>query len=394
MASKRRRITLLRKIIYTSITCFLVLFLLEATVRGRAWYRYGKSTTKDYLYYDSELDLRYPFPGSERKGSKTSWKINSLGFRGDEMSVEKPPRTVRIACLGASTTFCGEASSNATAWPHQLQTLLQAEYPQTRIEVINAGVPGYRITHSLKNLTTRVLPLQPDVVILYHANNDIVSDTRHVAKARKLLSNAESGPNLITWVSHYSMLVDLAQKNIKIKAGRANTQSGKLSEIPADLPKQFVANLNEIHEVLKKNNIVLILSAFQVKYRRDQPRHVQIANADVAFYYMPWMSIEGMLDAVDVYNQAIVGYAQAQGVLVLTETDRFPADDVHFADCMHLSDRGCQSMARRFADFIVEQEVVADLLGRVPGDLSSDNTSISESQSGARQKLPGDNHRE
>jgi hypothetical protein len=109
---------------------------------------------------------------------------------------------------------------------------------------------------------------------------------------------------------------------------------------------------------------------------------------------MPWMSIEGMLDAVDVYNQAIVGYAQAQGVLVLMETDRFPADDVHFADCMHLSDRGCQSMARRFADFIVEQEVVADLLGRLPGDLSSDNSLISEGQSGAWQKLSGEKDQE
>jgi hypothetical protein len=47
-----------------------------------------------------------------------------------------------------------------------------------------------------------------------------------------------------------------------------------------------------------------------VKFRPNQPREVQIANADVEFYYMPWMSIDGMFDAMDTYNQAILDYAR------------------------------------------------------------------------------------
>ena len=50
--------------------------------------------------------------------------------------------------------------------------------------MINAGVPGYVVTESLKNLEHRVLPLEPDLVIYYEANNDMAIDTRALARSR------------------------------------------------------------------------------------------------------------------------------------------------------------------------------------------------------------------
>ena len=40
-----------------------------------------------------------------------------------------------------------------------------------------------------------------------------------------------------------------------------------------------------------------------------QPRETQIDNASIAFYYMPWMTIDGLLDGMDLYNSASCGYA-------------------------------------------------------------------------------------
>ena len=81
-----------------------------------------------------------------------------------------------------------------------------------------------------------------------------------------------------------------------------------------------------------------MLSTFIVKYRRIQDRATQIANADVAFYYMPWMSIDGMLDAMDVYNQAILDYA-TRAACPCRRPERSLADAEHFTDCMHLPTR-------------------------------------------------------
>lgn len=166
----RRKLSTRRKLAYGSLCLVAFLLLGEAAVRVRAWIRYGHagtSFTDDLLVEDPVTGLRIPQPGYQVKAAKVAFTINSLGFRGEEITLEKPPNTLRIACVGASTTFCGEVSSNEATWPHQLQERLQALYPDVRIQVINAGIPGYVASLSLKNLRLRVLPLQPDLVIYF-----------------------------------------------------------------------------------------------------------------------------------------------------------------------------------------------------------------------------------
>jgi hypothetical protein len=72
----------------------------------------------------------------------------------------------------------------------------------------------------------------------------------------------------------------------------------------------------------------------------------------VAFYYMPWMSIDGMLDAMDRYNAAIVEYGRTHDVAVVDDRETIPPDAEHFSDCMHLIDKGAEEMARRFVRFL------------------------------------------
>ena len=110
-----RPIPVRRKILYLVILVVLLLAMCEAGLRARAWIRYGSasSSVRDpLLTYDAAADLYAPTPGYEVKGAKIHIKINSLGFRGDEFSKVKPAHTFRIVCLGASTTFSAEVSSN------------------------------------------------------------------------------------------------------------------------------------------------------------------------------------------------------------------------------------------------------------------------------------------
>src|SRR5262249_4427880 len=102
---------------------------------------------------------------------------------------------------------------------------------------------------------------------------------------------------------------------------------------------------------------------YLVKYRRGQERAVQIANADVAFFYMPWMTIDDLLDGIDYYNQAIVQYARSQRIPVVEDRESIPADSKHFADCMHLTDAGCTTMAGRFARFLESNKMIDRIIG-------------------------------
>jgi hypothetical protein len=114
------RILTHRKVVYAAAMALAVLFVGEAGLRVRAWIRYGSPATgvrDPILEYDKDADVYIRRAGYEAQGGRIHIKINSLGFRGDEFTVEKPPPTVRIACLGASTTFCAEASWNHRRGP-------------------------------------------------------------------------------------------------------------------------------------------------------------------------------------------------------------------------------------------------------------------------------------
>ena len=279
------------------------------------------------LVPDAATGLRVPKPGFEQHAAKVSLSINSLGFRGGEITKQKPPRTIRIAAVGASTTFCGEVS-DAEAWPARLQEILQRAHPGIAIQVINAGVPGYVASESLENLRARVMVLEPDLVIYYEANNDMARDTRALAVSQGLIPAAPS--SLMRTLSNNSLLFDLAQKNVRILMARTSSDA-KLGDLPADLPTRYIAKLDEMRRLTADRGIDFVLSTFIVKYRRDQPRATQIQNASIAFFYMPWLTIEGLLDGTELVQPCPDEITPAShGLPIVDDRDSVPGDDQEF----------------------------------------------------------------
>jgi lysophospholipase L1-like esterase len=124
-----------------------------------------------WVVYDP-LTLRRNQPGF----AKHDVRINALGFRGEEIARRKPRGTLRIVCIGDSTTFGVWRDSPmiirfAVDYPASLQRRLRAEGDQ-RVEVVNAGVLGYTTAEGLALYLSRVLELDPDVVTVRLGNND------------------------------------------------------------------------------------------------------------------------------------------------------------------------------------------------------------------------------
>jgi lysophospholipase L1-like esterase len=122
----------------------------ENTVRGRF-------ACFPYLPYVLNPD----FPGH-----------NSLGFRGEEFTEKKPAGVRRLACLGASTTYGGQKDAT-DSYPAHLGKLL--ENTGNEWEVVNAGILGQMAHEILINLELRVLPLDPDVVVILPSRNEVVA---------------------------------------------------------------------------------------------------------------------------------------------------------------------------------------------------------------------------
>lgn len=167
--------------IFCLVWTVLLLGVLEGGLRFYAYVRAERARgrglpppaeRRDYQVLDPILGYALK-PGYSAKGIS----INSLGFRGPEFTPEKPKGTTRIFAIGDSTTF--GLSGEECPYPVQMQWLLDAAYRPGKFQVINAGVEGYGMDYALRLLETRIIPLSPDIVIMYIGWNDLYSTSPH-----------------------------------------------------------------------------------------------------------------------------------------------------------------------------------------------------------------------
>lgn len=109
--------------------------------------------------------------------SKLPW-FNEQQFPG-----QKPPGTLRIFCLGGSTTQ-GQPYDDAVAFPGWLRELLH-EGASSQWEVINAGgisYASYRVTVLMEELSA----YEPDLFIIYTGHNEFLEERTYSGMRRRL----------------------------------------------------------------------------------------------------------------------------------------------------------------------------------------------------------------
>lgn len=134
------------------------------------------------------------FPGetkfTESPDRKERWpvRINNHGFRGADFELAKPPGTIRILTLGASSTF-GYHDRDDETYPYLLgQELQRLAAPGQRVEVINFAIPHAMTDNVLAMLLAEGFALQPDLVTFYEGANDaaVIEPRSGVAPDRTL----------------------------------------------------------------------------------------------------------------------------------------------------------------------------------------------------------------
>ena len=110
-------------------------------------------------------------------GAAVRITTNSFGLRGAELVVPKPNNVFRIVCLGDEQLLAPQTAASKT-FCVRLQNLLQ---PRTgfRVEVVNAGVPGYCPLLSFLQVRHSLLTLQADLFILNFDMSDVSDDHRY-----------------------------------------------------------------------------------------------------------------------------------------------------------------------------------------------------------------------
>ena len=119
-------------------------------------------------------------PGLDVDLGSFTLRTSSLGLRGPEVEVPKPPGTFRILVLGDSVAF-GWGVDDEVSFLRRWEQELRARGGGRRWEVVNTGHPMYDTTQELALLREVGLALEPDLVLLVYVVND-VEPTREVVE--------------------------------------------------------------------------------------------------------------------------------------------------------------------------------------------------------------------
>ncbi|MDH5673888.1 MAG: GDSL-type esterase/lipase family protein [Myxococcales bacterium] len=274
---------------------------IEVANRSLTDFRYHHILADDHHEFDAELFWR--------PRASTS-VFNSQGYRGKELSEQKPPNAIRILAVGDSNTLGWfEEGLN---WPQYLEQLLD----QPEVTVTNAGVWGYSSHQGLARFK-RALRFEPDAVIISFGGNDA------------------HGVNISDWEfarrrareSVYSRL-RLGQLWLAAAEGRRAKQG--LVLVPRVSVERYEAHLEAMLDIAERRGIeVLLLTR---PYVGPLP---------------PWNSWKRQAPQ---YHAATVHVATAHSAPLIDVFAEFRDQDRYFRDESHFNDEGHHRMARMLYD--------------------------------------------
>ena len=139
--------------------------------------------------------LQPGFGGWFSKEGQAWVQANSLGFRDEEHSEQKPKDELRIAVLGDSYVEAAQVALDDTFWK-VMESELNDRNSQKSTTVMGFGVSGFGTAQELLTYRHYVKPLQPDVVVLAMTlTNDLRNNSKALEPVQErpffVLSNGE-----------------------------------------------------------------------------------------------------------------------------------------------------------------------------------------------------------
>ena len=299
--------------------------------------------------------------------------IDREGFRGPEVAVDKPPGEMRIMAIGSSTTFDPVVSGDQATWPARLQFWLHQLAPNQPVEVVNAGVPGYRVLDDVIRLETELFRYQPDVIILYEGHNDLSGAFGRRREQGSVATDTPGEVPVVTpwghWLSRHSLfygkLVDRLLVLRYLSSGRraltrAQAAGPSDDEIIESGAQQFERDLTFFLTVARSLGARIVIPAMVhvsgvgTEGERDSTLLHEWSHS------LPFASPETVLRGYVRYN-AVLHQVAGRFAATWVPTDSFGLAGPEWygrSDPIHFNDRGADRMARRLAEALVASGVL------------------------------------
>mgnify|MGYP003671418088 CR=1 FL=1 len=273
----------------------------------------------------------------------------------------KPEGTYRIFFVGGSTTE-NIALPDEETFPEIVQAKLRERLGGTpKVCTVNTGISGNTIVDSFSLISHRILALEPDLIVVLHATNDMrisMSDRFDPTHYDDLVKHKKV--RFSDFMEDNSRLFSLSvqlRKGLfglsgaeRYKTRRASIPFSKGLDPGVGLP-HFRRYLGMISAVCQEAKVPVVFMTQPSLYKPNNT-----PEEDAAF----WLGVINhgevnldnatLLRGMQLYNAATAEHAQARGHLLIDLDPLVPKDLEHFYDDAHYTGKGCAVIA----DAIVE----------------------------------------
>jgi len=344
------------------IVTFLALELATRTydvVRGRGFFSNTRTIEKREL-------LPFRMFGFELYGTKNGI-LHISSRHGEPFPLKKSPGTFRIVVFGGSTTENLVAYQQAGVhYPLLLQEKLRERLHRDDIEVINVGNSAYSTVQSLILLELDVVSWQPDMIIVSHNVNDLLSSywPDFTYDYSHKYSNEYYLPDFKTKYATHNRVLRHSQFYCAMKSrfdGFRNTRPTEIHRksqgdaLSPDAIEVFERNLRSIASIAKANDIDVVFGSqplFEEEAFFEKHMSLKRYNSEVVYPLH-----KQFLQHHQSLNEAIARVATD------TECDFV---DCHaavtnresFVDFVHYTPVGVDELAAEYAEYLVENDLV------------------------------------
>jgi lysophospholipase L1-like esterase len=410
-----------RQFVFASLAVLFVFFTTELLLRALsssgvlplprpgtvrdAWAKEGWRIDRDLNW------ALIPNHTSTRGGAQC--RTNSHGLRDQEIPLKKPSGTYRILVLGDSTVL-GFAIPFEKTFSEQLERMLNDRNPETRFQVINAGVPGYSLYNCLIYLKRDGIQFDPDLIILETNFNDrryvmsneyqdgekfyhrfyyrlrlreILGETYLYRAVRSLLVNTLGLTRhdlLDTGDFHYEQL-DVDDIGCRVEPERYRKLLGEMIDfldmhdiplilVPLRDPPSYVndyyvasslADAGRFEEAVSLLRELYKLPFYRIIVARKMNEFLEKAGqGDRMIRSIPipleWMSTDGNIPIYlsDSYARIMQDAARQRHVITINFDPLPGGEDSIYLDYIHLNEKGHRLLAEKLYSTLLEEELL------------------------------------
>lgn len=295
-------------------------------------------------------------PNSQSGFFQSRFRINSRGFRGQELARNKG-NTYRIVALGESTTFGIGLTADYRPWPELLEEMIRERLKPSRpVEVVNAGIIRFNLEDTLHRLGPEILPLAPDLLISYHGWNGF-----HFFSAAlppvfgKHLPIYKPRPIRLLAECEYRLKMLASKRRLMTKSALNPPPVSDLMATP------YARAYEQLVQISQTNNLRLVLANYSMAVNAQSPAEV------VDFYREAFPALYWQIQANQMHSRLVEEVARRNSSICLVDTHPH-LDGRHelFIDPMHFTQEGDRLMAETMFEGI--RKILQEDLGTAGTD--------------------------